>query len=449
MNNPEYGHPVLYRKTEVPRELTARVVVEGAEFEFGGDVRLGDLNDDGAAELLIYRSAEGGMKPCFLAALTLEGEVLWTSGQGGEQPMRPGPMAIHDIDGDGRTEVICCHVDAAVRSTPGRLDNVLLQIRDGATGRIKREKASPELRACCGEGANWVHQRLLIANFRGAETPRDFVVKLGGTVLAFDQELELLWAYRNEWTEYTRCPAYIPCVGDIDGDGCDEVNGGYFLLDQDGEVLWEKQLGRNMDSVAIAPWDGGRMRAICSGEGHVVDERGAVILRLGPEVVPHGQEARVADLDPDSPGPDMVLRYNGHAQEVLVVNSSSGRIARRFRLNPTPNNTGMEAVRWGGDDAPCLLYNGGALWLGTGEMFAELPGLPEPVHPPRVKGLSGSNMGWYHCIPADVCGDGREEVVLYNPWDKYVYVYTPSPLHEDACRGYRPGPRQYNARIMD
>jgi hypothetical protein len=67
--------------------------------------------------------------------------------------------------------------------------------------------------------------------------------------------------------------------------------------------------------------------------------------------------------------------------------------------------------------------------------------LPEPVGPVK--------MGWYHCIPANVCQDEREEVVLYNPWDRWVYIYTPMPLKPDAFEGYRASPRQYNARLMD
>ena len=76
--------------------------------------------------------------------------------------------------------------------------------------------------------------------------PNVVIIKLGTTVLAFNEDLEILWTYTNPWDEYTKCPAYIPSVGDIDGDGKDEVNGGYFLLDDDGSVIWEEQLGRNM-----------------------------------------------------------------------------------------------------------------------------------------------------------------------------------------------------------
>jgi hypothetical protein len=101
----------------------------------------------------------------------------------------------------------------------------------------------------------------------------------------------------------------------------------------------------------------------------------------------------------------------------------------------------METVYWDGHDRQAMLYNGGMLWHGNGTLRAELPGLPPPV--------GDTKMGWYHCIPANVCGDPREELVLYNPWDRHVWIYTPAPLKENAYRGYQPGPRQYNARLMD
>ena len=68
------------------------------------------------------------------------------------------------------------------------------------------------------------------------------------------------------------------------------------------------------------------------------------------------------------------------------------------------------------------------------------PDLPPP---------SGGKMGGYHCFPADVCGDGREEVVLFDPGGDAVYIYTPAPLDEAAYGGYQHTTRQYNARLMN
>ncbi|MEO0332133.1 MAG: hypothetical protein AAF223_10670, partial [Bacteroidota bacterium] len=107
----------------------------------------------------------------------------------------------------------------------------------------------------------------------------------------------------------------------------------------------------------------------------------------------------------------------------------------------SPNNTGMEVVYWYGADQPALLYNGGQLWNGKGKSVITFQELP----PPR----GNKRHGWYHCIPANVCGDDREEVVLYNPWDAAIYIYTPTPFVKDAFAGYQPTPRQYNVRLMD
>ena len=425
----------------MPKELLS----EGG---WAGDLRIGDLDGDGQVDFLVFRSADEGMKPCFLGAFSLSGRVLWQDGSGGDQPARPGPVVIHDLDGDGGAEVVCFFVDPARKATAASLENVVIQVREGRSGRVLRQGVPEALRQAAGyrgealvADSNWVHQRLLVANFRGTARPQDFLVKLGPTLLAFDDQLRTLWTYTIRWNEYGSCSAYIPAVGDIDGDGRDEVNGGYYLLDSRGRPRWEKQLAANMDSVAIAPWDGGKVRAFCSGGGHVVAADGRVVLRLGEKLVPHGQELRVVDFTSDRPGAEMVVRWNGHEPDAMLV-GSEGRILRRFRLNPSPNNTGMEAVFWQGPDRPAALYNGGWLWHLEGEpRGVPLPGLPKPKGPAK--------MGWFHAIPADVCSDRREELVLYNPWDRFVWIYTPDPIRDGAFTSYKPGPRQYNARLMD
>lgn len=429
----DYGKPCLWREMEVPKSLLS-------DKGFAGDIRIGDLNGDGNIEFILFRSTDGGMKPCFICAFDLNGRELWRHGAGGDQPQRPGPVTVYDFDGDGRAEVLCFFINPAVKAPASSMNNVVIQIRDGSTGKVIRRAAPASMRQCTGEGANWIHQRLLVANFRGTKRPQDFVVKLGGKVLAFNRDLDLLWTYQIRWNEYGRCSAYIPAVGDIDGDKQDEVNGGFYILDDNGRPLWEGQIAENMDSVAIVPWDDGEMRAICSGYGHVLDSKGKVVLCLGKDLVPHGQEVRVADFDISLPGPEMIIRYNGHNTNVMVV-ANSGKVIRRFELNHSPNHTGMEVVYWNGKDKSALLYNGGVLWRANGKKFAGLPNLPKPTGPAK--------MGWYHCIAANVCGDEREEVVLYNPWDKYVWIFSPEPVIPAAFDGYKAGPRQYNPRLMD
>ena len=431
-----YGEPVLYKRLEVPRALLA-----GGEFM--GDLRVGDLTGDGRPDFVIYQSADDGMKPCFLAALDLEGRVLWQHGGRGGQPARPGSVAVYDVTGDGRDEIVCLFVDdPQVRGSGNDMRNTVLQLRDGRTGRVLRQNAPEPLRRATGEGANWVHQRIQVANFRGTDRPRDFLIKLGTTLLAFDDRLQPLWTYEidQRWSGYGRHSAYIPAVGDLTGDGRDEVNGGYYILNPDGTPRWAGEIGPHMDSVAITEWDSGRTRAIASGAGHVLDADGNVVLRLGENIVPHGQEVRVANFLPDSAGPEMILRYRGHQPDVITV-ANDGTILHRFRLNHSPNHTGMEAVYWAGADRPALLYNGGVLWHGEGRRFADLPGLHHPIGPRR--------RGWYHCIPVPAGADTREGLVVYNPCDRYMWLYVPAPACAEPFTRYRSTARQYNVRLMD
>ena len=450
---------ILYKKVPIP---DAFISIDSDGRRWGGDIRIGDLTGDGNVDFLVSKSL-GGMKPCFLGAFTHDGEPIWSVGDKGFtaadadsaemlrtlSPERPGPVAIYDIDQDGAAEVICFLIDFDVkRTSKWVLDAIELVILDGKTGAIKRKAAPPELRRCHGyvngelHISNYVHQRLMIANFTGGAQPRDFVVKLGNDVLAFNHELDLLWRYTNRWHRYPAHSAYIPAIGDLDGDGRDEVNGGHFGLDHVGSVLWEKYLGDNMDAVLVEEWDGDERNgkeAILSGWGQVLDGHGNVILKLGETLVPHGQEIRYGNLRLDSAGPELVIRYNGHHPDMMVV-SNRGEVLSRFRVDESPNNTGLEIIHWNGAGAADLIYSPAALYDGYGRKVVTFPGLPPP---------SGGKMEWYHCFPANVCGDEREEVILYVPYSDAIYIYTPSHFAPGAFRGYCHTPRQYNARLMD
>lgn len=446
---------ILWREVQVPGSMRG----PGPAGPCGGDIRIGDLNGDGRVEFVCYRNL-AGLKPAFIGAFDLDGEPLWSFGDPERTvdvsdedapglapiaPERPGPVAVADMDGDGHTEVLALVLAEGVERTDHwRLDDVEFVLIDGATGKVKRRGACEALQEADayvdGEllQANFVHLRLMLCDLRRTGGPQDFVLKAGKDLFAFTGEFELLWTYECLWNRYPEHCCYIPAVGDLDGDGRDEVNLANAVIDDDGKPMWERFLGKHNDSVLIQDWDG-RPRAICSGHGQVVDARGEPLLSLGRDLVPHGQEVRCGDLRPDRPGNELVLRYDGHTPRVMIV-GQGGEVLDRFEVAESPNNTGLEIVQWNGPGAPGVIYSPAALVDGYGRLVSDFPGLPEP---------SGGRQGWFHCFPADVCGDEREEVILYDPYAASVFIYTPAPLDESAHGGYEHSARQYNARLMD
>lgn len=452
MNTPQASH--LYKRVAIPENY---LNVTGGN-SWGGDIRIGDLTGNGFVDFLVYKSL-GGIHPCFLGAFTLDGEPIWSFGNKHLEvldidepnsflttlsPDRPGPVAIYDIDADGKAEVICFWIDSDVtQASKWNLSEIKLLILDGATGDVKQSTVCDKLQLCNAyvedelHIPNYVHQRIMIANLSGNSQAQDFIVKVGIDILAFNHKLELLWKYTDKWYRYPKHSAYIPAVGDFNGDGLDEINGGNYGLASDGSVLWDQYFGDNLDSVLVEEWDG-QNRAILSAGGQVIDSSGNPIFSLGMDVVPHGQEIRCGNFLKNT-HTNLVIRYNGHHPELMVVDIDE-KIRTRFSVDETPNNTGLETIRWNGSDDTDLIYSPAALYDGEGNNVVMFPGLPPPT---------GGRMGWYHCFPANICGDTREEVVLYDPYTDAVYIYTPPPFHPDQYAGYIHTKRQYNARLMD
>src|SRR6185503_15895074 len=113
--------PRLWKKFETPG------------FGAGRNVRFGDLDGDGAADLLIAQNIPRVRGDAFdhisaLTAVTLDGKVLWQLGRpalGNGLLTNDTPFQIHDVDGDGRNDVLLVR-------------DFKLQLLDGRTGAVKR-----------------------------------------------------------------------------------------------------------------------------------------------------------------------------------------------------------------------------------------------------------------------------------------------------------------------
>ena len=178
------------------------------------------------------------------------------------------------------------------------------------------------------------------------------MVKLGSKVLAFDDRLNLLWTYTIQWNEYSRCFGLHPLRRRYRrGRAGDEVNGGFYILDSDGRPMWGR--AKSLDTWIRSPSSRGTMgrcEPSAAASGHILDENGQVILKLGEEQVPHGQEARVADFDVTSPGAGDDHPLSKATDPHVLVVANDGQIVRRFPTQRLAQQygDGSDPMEWPG-----------------------------------------------------------------------------------------------------
>ena len=109
-------------------------------FGTGRNVRFGDLDGDGRLDMLFAQNIAKVRGDAFdqiscLTAVTLDGKVLWQQGRPDPKNAlltNDTPFQIHDLDGDGRNEVVLAR-------------DFQLQVLEGRTGRLLRTAWLPQM----------------------------------------------------------------------------------------------------------------------------------------------------------------------------------------------------------------------------------------------------------------------------------------------------------------
>ncbi len=213
-------------------------------FGTGRNVRLGDLDGDGRLDMLfgqnVQRHPYDMAHISCLTAVTLDGKVLW---QSGKPNPRNGlltydtPFQIHDIDGDGKSEVVLAK-------------DFKLQVLDGRTGKPLREIPTPAALPGPREVSyeNVYGDSIAFVNVLGDARRHEILLKdRYRNFWVYNNKLELLWKGEGQTGHY-------PYPVDTDGDGRDEIAIGYALWDHDGRQLWsrDKELRDHADGMMIA-----------------------------------------------------------------------------------------------------------------------------------------------------------------------------------------------------
>jgi len=403
-----YPRPALWRMIETP------------DFGTGRHIRFGDLDGDGRLELVLAQYTEvlnGGDFPFLscLTALDLDGKVLW---QWGEPNRAHGiipadlPVQIHDIDGDGAAEVVCCR-------------NFEIAVLDGKTGERKYGAATPEP----GKMATWLPEddlfripgdSVCFADLRGMGARRDLLIKdRYSNLWAYDGRVNLLWRFHGN-------TGHFPAVADLDGDGRDEVMIGYTLLDHDGTVLWRLDVPDHQDAIAIAPLEAARAEpriALACGEGGTVvcDTRGNILWR---DHTGHVQRLTVARVRDDVPGLQIATKTFWGNPDIICLYDARGQMLESVEL--AGGGAVLSPVNWRGDGLDLLLTSGsprlGGLLDGR---LRPVVAFPDDEHPTL-------------CAEAlDLTGDPRDEIVLWDLDRIWIYTQHGPPPPGTICRPRR------------
>ena len=390
--------PVLWKKIET----------EG--FGVGRNVRFGDLNNDGQMDVLIGQVIHHGPKDrnselhC-LTAKTFNGERLWQMG-------KPDPwkdhltndvaFQIYDLDNDGKTEVVYCK-------------DFQIIVADGLTGQTKYSVPTPKSPAV-KQGDHNMFERILgdclfFCDLVGDGYASEILLKdRYRNIWVYNEKLELLWQAECQTGHY-------PFAYDVDDDGKDEIAIGYSMFDDDGKLLWtlDDKIKDHADGVAIARFkkDGGPILLnAASDEGMFFTDMAGNILRH--YFIGHVQNPAIANLRDDLPGLEAVsINFWGN-QGIIHLYNSDLKIYHDFE--PMQYGSMCLPINWTGKSEEFFVLNAnvdeGGMYDGWGRRAVVFP---DDGHPDMCNAV------------LDITGDCRDEVVVWNPHEMWVYTQDDNP----------------------
>lgn len=362
--------------------------------------------------------------PYTLEGYRHDGKLLWKIDLGWaiETGIWYSPFIVHDLDGDGKAEVIAKTGEGDPRDEEGRVETgeEWLTVFNGETGEKMAHAPWPN-REGYPAYARMCRNQMAVGYLDG-KTP--CVLALRGTydrmkVDAYefhDGALHSLWRYDSEGLprryqgqgeHFTRCV-------DVDGDGRDEVELGSMVLDDNGYPLWTIGMG-HPDHAYIGDIDplrpgleiyyGIETRAQENGMCLVDAATGKILWGFDePTRHIHGKGI-CADLDPRTPGMECFgldcLSKRPDIRKGPWMWAANGELLW-YEEGPLPRTYGLNTAYWDADLQKEVLKNGICDYRG---------------------GRHGAVQGSVRLV-ADLFGDWREEIVTSVPGEIRVYSTT-------------------------
>lgn len=291
-----------------------------------------DADGDGRFELLQFNGYR------FMRLFGTNGRPWWQRRDGGERVHRDyvhrDTLAVLDVNGDGRQEIVHCGVEPRTRMKQ-------LVLRRGDTGEQLRaidlpgDGAASECQIAAFRMAGRAEPVILVARQADADACGQGYVDIWPRTAAYDTELRPLWQ-RN-----TCAAGHYAWPLDENGDGAAEaVFVGKYLLDADGNLRCTLANfgGDHVDSMVIADFEPDRPgleAAAVGASGARLYAAGSCDLRawLGDGRIESPQHVNAALLYPEEGAPSILIRIresrSAHGKAVYRLDDR-GRIRADF-----------------------------------------------------------------------------------------------------------------------
>jgi rhamnogalacturonan endolyase len=390
----ENPQPKLWKKFNTPA------------FGTGRNVRFGDLDGDGRMDMLFAQNVPKVRGDAFdhiscLTAVTLDGKVLWQQGRANPKNgllTNDTPFQIHDLDGDGRVEVILAR-------------DFQLQVLEGKTGKLLRKTWLPPV-ARKLENRPYelnIGDSIVFLDASGSGRPQEILVKdRYWQFFVFDKDLQVKWTGDGQTGHY-------PFPLDVDDDKRQEFLIGYSMWGPDGTRRWahDEALKDHADGISIGRFTGRDAeppRAYVNGsdEGFLMFETatGRILkhLRLG-----HAQTQSVGRYRSDLPGLQILIANFWRNTGIVTLLDADANILAQEEM--IPGSSHLEPVNWRGDGQEVALLSGNIREGGMIDgQLRRVVMFPDDGHPDLAAAVH------------DLTGDARDEIVL---WDQTrVWIYT-------------------------
>lgn len=409
--------------TSAAWHLVSRIDVN----DFGAEtLRIGDLNRDGAPDLLFVQSVYGTREITCLTATTISGQILWQHGDpsvGNGRVYSDLPVQIYDWDSDGQNDVLYVRqaryaeppYTGGVRERAKRYEgNATMIILDSKTGKEKGSLPLPAPADDC----------FLFADLTGRGRREDLVVKdRYWNMWGVSHQGEVLW----DWSGST---GHFPAIADVDSDGKDEVFVGFALVDDDGKVVFETDpKGSHQDACYIVRPTDGKYRLLFGNGGiHCLNPDGTQLWHhpLGEAqhvVAGHFREDSEMQFAVVDRTPIPGQRRNQEAWSILYLYDMNGNEIWRRQQEKGAWCIATVRINWFGQDEPhgVLVYGHGegrpaVIYDGEGNVVEQFP----MAYAPDVE--SADRPPAFYGLAADVWGDSRDEVILFNARGACIYA---------------------------